>query len=403
VDIEKAQHWTSRGQFFAAAAEAMRRVLIDNAQGELRQRVQVLLRRCAEAVGPLDRPAVRITAPPLAFAEALGIVIGSYKLLEQIGEGGFGVVYMAEQIAPVCRKVALKLLKPGMDTRHVVAGFEAERQALALTDHPHIAGVFDGGATPAGRTYFVMELVKGVPITEYCDQNQLAPRQRLELFLQVRQAVQHAHQKGIIHRELKPSNILVSRHDSSPVVKVIDFGVARALGQGHRLAAALQPFMLGGADLHQLAEAGPARPAAAVRVAAALPLPQPLGDQPAAQRLRADRPPLAGQLLGGERGAEVRVAAAVRGQHGPAEARVGLVVGGLASQPVAEGAVALGLQLPLEASDLAGAQAEQARGLGLSPLAALHRVQDLDNIALLLIHGNPVGTMHADRHSSSLA
>jgi serine/threonine protein kinase/tetratricopeptide (TPR) repeat protein len=163
--------------------------------------------------------------------ERPGEVVGPYKLLEQIGEGGFGVVFMAEQTEPVRRKVALKILKPGMDTHQVVARFEAERQALAIMDHPNIAKVFDGGATPLGRPYFVMELVKGLPITEFCDQNQLTPRQRLELFVPVCQAVQHAHQKGIIHRDLKPSNVLVSRHDSTPVVKVIDFGVAKAVGQ----------------------------------------------------------------------------------------------------------------------------------------------------------------------------
>ena len=163
--------------------------------------------------------------------ESPGTVIGPYKLLEQIGEGGFGVVFMAEQTQPLRRKVALKVLKPGMDTKQVVARFEAERQALAIMDHPNIARVFDGGATPSGRPFFVMELVKGVPITEYCDANQLTPRQRLELFVPVCQAVQHAHQKGIIHRDLKPSNVLVTVHDTTPVVKVIDFGVAKALGQ----------------------------------------------------------------------------------------------------------------------------------------------------------------------------
>lgn len=164
-------------------------------------------------------------------SEKPGDVFGSYKLLEQIGEGGFGVVFMAEQTEPVRRKVALKVLKAGMDTRQVVARFEAERQALAIMDHPNIARVFDGGATTSGRPYFVMELVKGVPITEFCDQNHLTPRQRLELFLTVCQAVQHAHQKGIIHRDIKPTNVLVTVHDTKPVVKVIDFGVAKALGQ----------------------------------------------------------------------------------------------------------------------------------------------------------------------------
>jgi tetratricopeptide (TPR) repeat protein len=165
------------------------------------------------------------------ISERPGAVFGPYKLVEEIAEGGFGVVFMAEQQRPVRRKVALKVLKPGMDTRQVVARFEAERQALAIMDHPNIAKVFDGGATPSGRPYFVMELVKGMPITEFCDRNQLTPRQRLELFLSVCQAVQHAHQKGIIHRDLKPSNVLVSLHDTTPVVKVIDFGVAKALGQ----------------------------------------------------------------------------------------------------------------------------------------------------------------------------
>jgi serine/threonine protein kinase/tetratricopeptide (TPR) repeat protein len=163
--------------------------------------------------------------------ERPGAVIGPYKLLEQIGEGGFGVVFMAEQQQPIRRKVALKVLKPGMDTRQVIARFEAERQALALMDHPNIAKVLDAGQTATGRPYFVMELVKGVPITDYCDQAQLTPRERLGLFIPVCQAVQHAHQKGIIHRDLKPSNVLVSRHDTTPIVKVIDFGVAKALGQ----------------------------------------------------------------------------------------------------------------------------------------------------------------------------
>jgi serine/threonine protein kinase len=163
--------------------------------------------------------------------EGPGTLIGAYRILEQIGEGGFGIVYMAEQTKPMRRKVALKIIKPGMDSRLVVARFEAERQALALMDHPNIAQVFDGGATAAGRPYFVMELVRGVPITEFCDENRLPIRQRIELFLAVSSAVQHAHQKGIIHRDLKPSNILVTMHDDKQVVKVIDFGIAKALGQ----------------------------------------------------------------------------------------------------------------------------------------------------------------------------
>jgi tetratricopeptide (TPR) repeat protein len=199
----------------------------------LRASVEALLRANVGATGFLEQPAPApiATVNEQQVHEGPGTVIGPYKLLEPIGEGGFGVVFLAEQTQPVRRKVALKVLKPGMDTRQVVARFEAERQALALMDHPNIARVFDGGATPSGRPYFVMELVKGVPITEFCDQSHLTPRQRLELFVPVCQAVQHAHQKGIIHRDLKPSNVLVSRHDTTPMVKVIDFGVAKALGQ----------------------------------------------------------------------------------------------------------------------------------------------------------------------------
>jgi serine/threonine protein kinase len=172
-----------------------------------------------------------VTTVVEAHAEGRGTVIGPYKLMEQIGEGGMGLVFVAEQQHPVRRKVALKVIKPGMDTRQVVARFEAERQALALMDHPNIAQVHDGGETSTGRPYFVMELVKGVPITAYCDQNQAPVRDRLELFVDVCQAVQHAHQKGIIHRDLKPSNVLVMSNDGRPLVKVIDFGVAKAIGQ----------------------------------------------------------------------------------------------------------------------------------------------------------------------------
>ena len=165
------------------------------------------------------------------LVERPGTIVGPYKLMEQIGEGGMGVVYVAEQHSPVRRKVALKVIKPGMDTRQVIARFEAERQALAMMDHPNIAKIFDGGVTESGRPYFVMELVRGLPITEYCDGERLSIRERLELFVLVCRAVQHAHQKGIIHRDLKPSNILVTLHDGVPVPKVIDFGVAKATGQ----------------------------------------------------------------------------------------------------------------------------------------------------------------------------
>ena len=178
-----------------------------------------------EAVEAL-REAQDAAARPLT--EKSGDRIGRYKLLEQIGEGGFGVVWMAEQEEPVRRQVALKIIKLGMDTKEVVARFEAERQALAMMDHPNIARVFDGGATDTGRPYFVMELVKGISITDSCDAGKLDTRARLELFIQVCQAVQHAHQKGVIHRDLKPSNILVTVQDDRPVPKVIDFGVAKA-------------------------------------------------------------------------------------------------------------------------------------------------------------------------------
>ncbi len=166
-----------------------------------------------------------------SHAERPGMPIGPYKLLEKIGEGGMGVVYMAEQREPVRRTVALKVIKPGMDTHQVIARFEAERQALAMMNHPHIAKMLDAGATELGRPYFVMELVKGVPVTEFCDQQKLDNRQRLGLFITICGAVQHAHQKGLIHRDIKPSNLLVEMHDVTPVPKVIDFGVARAIGQ----------------------------------------------------------------------------------------------------------------------------------------------------------------------------
>jgi tetratricopeptide (TPR) repeat protein/serine/threonine protein kinase len=197
----------------------------------LRAEVEALLEASAQAGSFLESPA----AAPLAtvdepVSERLGTVIGPYKLLQQLGEGGMGTVFLAEQTQPVQRKVALKIIKPGMDSRQVIARFEAERQALALMDHPNIARVLDAGTTATGRPYFVMELVKGVPITKYCDEQRLSPKRRLELFVSVCQAVQHAHQKGIIHRDLKPSNVLIAVYDGKPVPKVIDFGVAKATG-----------------------------------------------------------------------------------------------------------------------------------------------------------------------------
>jgi hypothetical protein len=171
--------------------------------------------------------AAAVPANP-SIEEPIGTRIGRYKLLERIGEGGCGVVYMAEQEEPVRRRVALKIIKLGMETKSVIARFEAERQALALMDHPNIARVFDAGATERGSPYFVMELVRGVRITEYCDQNRLGIRQRLELFVQICHAIQHAHQKGVIHRDIKPSNIMIALQDGVPVPKVIDFGIAKA-------------------------------------------------------------------------------------------------------------------------------------------------------------------------------
>src|SRR5664280_1622607 len=161
--------------------------------------------------------------------ESPGERIGRYKLLQKIGEGGCGLVYMAEQTEPVRRRVALKVIRLGMDTKSVIARFEAERQALAMMDHPNIAKVLDAGATATGRPYFVMELVRGIKITEYCDQNNLSTGERLDLFIQVCHAVQHAHQKGVIHRDIKPSNILVTIQDGVPVPRVIDFGIAKAI------------------------------------------------------------------------------------------------------------------------------------------------------------------------------
>ncbi len=196
----------------------------------LRRRVEALLRAHETAGKFMGKPALG-PAPeiePVRPTEQPGDRIGRYKLLEKIGEGGCGAVYMAEQEEPVRRRVALKVIKLGMDTRQVIARFEAERQALALMDHPNIAKVLDAGATETGRPYFVMELVRGIKITDYCDQNHLATHERLDLFIQVCRAIQHAHQKGIIHRDIKPSNILVTLNDGVPLPQVIDFGIAKA-------------------------------------------------------------------------------------------------------------------------------------------------------------------------------
>jgi serine/threonine protein kinase len=215
-----------------------RRAYLDQACRDdelLRKQVDALLAAYDTSESFLESPAPEIAdAIPTRdqrIHERQGTIIGPYKLLQQIGEGGMGVVFMAEQVRPVERKVALKIIKPGMDTRQVIARFEAERQALAMMDHPNIARVLDAGTTDAGRPYFVMALVQGVPITEYCDQCNLTTRERLDLFITVCHAVQHAHQKGIIHRDIKPTNVLVAMQDGRPAPKIIDFGVAKAIDQ----------------------------------------------------------------------------------------------------------------------------------------------------------------------------
>ena len=201
--------------------------LADSLRSALRE---IDRQRQADAVSPPDAGQIAM-ADCQPTTEGPGTVVGRFKLLQHIGEGGFGVVYVAEQKEPVKRRVALKILKPGMDTRQIIARFEAERQALAMMDHPNIAKMLDAGQTDSGRPYFVMELVKGVPVTHYCDEQHLTPKERLELFVPICQAVQHAHQKGIIHRDIKPTNILVALSDGQPVPKVIDFGVAKATNQ----------------------------------------------------------------------------------------------------------------------------------------------------------------------------
>jgi serine/threonine protein kinase len=264
-----------RELFIAALSQSApneRAAYLAKACGEdvaLREHLDALLREHDQLDSFLESPATGLPGTGgLPFSsERPGTQIGPYKLLEQIGEGGFGVVYLAEQERPVRRKVALKVIKPGMDTRHVIARFEAERQALALMDHPNIAKVFDAGTTNVdrslrerndgsrsepttisdpGRPYFVMELVQGVPITDYSDECNLTTRERLELFITVCQAVQHAHQKGIIHRDIKPSNVLVAMQDGKPIPKIIDFGVAKAINQQlteHTLATGYQQIV----------------------------------------------------------------------------------------------------------------------------------------------------------------
>ncbi len=229
---------TERSIFLAAlersTAQERKGFIEDACAGDsaLLERVKNLLESHEESMGPLDAPPPGVAATAdRPVCECPGTVIGPYKLLQQIGEGGMGVVYMAEQQEPVMRRVALKIIKPGMDSKQVIARFEAEEQALAMMEHPNIAKVFDAGTTDAGGPYFVMELVRGVPITRYCDERHLSLRERLGLFIPVCHAIQHAHHKGIIHRDLKPSNVLVALVDGQPTPKVIDFGVAKATHQ----------------------------------------------------------------------------------------------------------------------------------------------------------------------------
>jgi serine/threonine protein kinase/WD40 repeat protein len=221
-------------EVFAKTDPADRADVLDRLCGEdieLRKRVEALLAAHEAAGSFLPLPKQAEPTESLIPTESVGEQIGRYKLLEQLGEGGMGSVWVAEQAEPVRRRVALKLIKPGMDTKQVLSRFAAERQALALMDHPNIAKVFDGGMTDKGRPFFVMEYVKGVPITDYCNQARLSIEERLRLFLPICQAVQHAHQKGVIHRDLKPSNLLVCLYDGQPVPKVIDFGLAKAISQ----------------------------------------------------------------------------------------------------------------------------------------------------------------------------
>ena len=191
----------------------------------LRNRVERLLKTFDSDASKLGETNLTVVSP----GTRIGTQIGRFRILKMIGEGGFGEVWLAEQTEPVRRRVAIKIIKRGMDSAQVVARFEAERQALAMMEHPNIARVYDGGETDEGRLYFVMELVKGMPITEYCERRKLGLAERIRLFSQVCAGVQHAHQKGVIHRDLKPSNVLVGEVDGNPVAKVIDFGIAKAL------------------------------------------------------------------------------------------------------------------------------------------------------------------------------
>ncbi len=224
------------GEAIGIQSDDDRAAFLDRACGhapQLRAEVEQLVADHFRAGSFLGKPVIdgnlAATMPPIT--EQIGTRIGPFKLLQQIGEGGMGVVFMAAQKEPVKRRVALKIIKPGMDSQQVLARFEAERQALAMMDHPNIARVLDAGTTDSGRPYFVMDLVKGVPINEYCDEHSLSTRERLELFIPVCCALQHAHHKGIVHRDVKPTNVLVAEFDNQAVPKIIDFGVAKAVNQ----------------------------------------------------------------------------------------------------------------------------------------------------------------------------
>ncbi|MEP0847075.1 MAG: tetratricopeptide repeat protein [Phycisphaerae bacterium] len=243
ADLLRTDRWERAKEIFDELAElppAERRARLSRLCGNdpsLRDAIESLLSAHEQVGGFLDQPSVDTAALAELFdarqaraAHAVGQRVGRYTLLELLGEGGFGVVYLAQQEEPVRRQVALKVVKPGMDSRHVIARFEAERQALALMDHPSIARVFDGGQTDSGHPYFVMELVRGLPVTRFADEHRLSVPERVKLFAAVCRAVHHAHQKGVIHRDLKPGNVLVVEQDGRPVPKVIDFGVAKAIG-----------------------------------------------------------------------------------------------------------------------------------------------------------------------------
>ncbi|MFK7818166.1 MAG: serine/threonine protein kinase, partial [Planctomycetaceae bacterium] len=229
------RHTVNEQSIFAEAihlASSERQAFLDEAcsDAEMRARIDELLQLHEQTNLEVDQPLLDLTSGLKEQRSSQpGDAVGPYRLLEAIGEGGMGLVYMAEQVEPVRRTVALKIIKPGMDSKQVLARFESERQALAMMEHPNIARVLDVGETDSGHPYFVMELVRGIPVTDYCEREQVGVRERLQVFSQICRAVQHAHQKGIIHRDIKPSNVMITLHDGEPVAKMIDFGIAKAI------------------------------------------------------------------------------------------------------------------------------------------------------------------------------